>query len=238
MKLTGVTLVRNGEALKYPWKACVKNLIAYCDEVIVNLGDSFDNTREQLFALSCPNLKIIETVWNMSNTGDGKELAEQANLAVAAATGDWIIYLQADELISESDHALVRQIMAAQPEHITQIEFLRTYFWENLTTRATDLELYLGRAFRRNTHIVGGDGMHLIRNSGDVARTSVNIFHYSRIGTEQDITLRIRTLDGLFHEKEAVEKMQNFTYNEVHKLDTYSGSHPEGIVKFYTKEGQ
>lgn len=235
MKLSGATLIRNGEILGYPWKICVQNMLKVCDEVILNVGDSEDATRHEAEKIKQKNdkLVIIDSVWNMKNTGDGSELANQANIATAQATGDWILYMQADELVHEQEHAPLREFLTKQQDGISQVELLRTYFWKTLKQRAPQHELFLGRVFRKGTHVVGGDGMYLVRSAGEVVRSPFLIYHYSRIGSEKSVTARVRTLDKLFHSEDEVSKMPPFTFEEVSQLVPYSGTHPDGITDLY-----
>lgn len=238
MKLTGITLISNGDNLKYPYKECISNLCEQCDEVIVNVDTkSIDNTYLEVLKLQSiyNNLYILPAVWDLKNTGDGKELAIQANHAVRQATGDWILYLQADELLLNKHVEELKEVIRRldEKENYTQLELWRTYFYGDLQTRLMKDELYLGRIFKKGTHEVGGDGMYLIRKSGRVLRTDYPIFHYSRIGTEQEITQRIRTLDKMFHEQKTIDTFEDFKYTKFFGLKKYWGPHPEGIKEFY-----
>lgn len=239
MKITGITLIRNGVKLGYPFELCIRQLCKLCDEVIINCGDSDDKTLETLFGLQkfySKKIRIIETKWDMSNTGDGKELATQINNVLPEASGEWIVYMQADELIHDKDVHSIKEFLHHQPINISQVELYRTYFWENLQTRLQTEEIWLGRIFRKETHEVGGDGMYLIRHSGDVIRSPYWIYHYSRIGNEDKVNTRLRNLDSLFHSEEVVKSFKPFSYKEDSKgknIIKYAGTHPEGVSQFY-----
>lgn len=242
--LTGLTLIKDGDRLGYPWQLCIKNMAKVCDTIEVAVGNSSDDTVEQALRLTqeirSPEIMLHLREWNMQNTGDGSELAKQANEALAHATGEWILYLQADEFIHEEDHQKLRDLIEAQPENVDQIELYRTYFWGDLQTRAPQFEIYLGRVFRNGRYSVGGDGMHIVpnRNSGSIVRSEIPIYHYSRIGDESIVTTRIRNLDQLFLDTETINQFENFTYAELseEELVSYTGTHPEGIKEFYSGE--
>ena len=241
--LTGISLIKDGNTLGYPWKIAFSHLSQLCEHVVFNVDDvagydavnNTDGTYRDLLDLGLSNAAICISNWDMRNTTDGRELAKQANFLLRYVSTKWVIYLQADEIIHEDDYEKIYQVIENAPEHVTQIELFRTYFWGDLETRAPGYELYLGRIFRLGTHTVGGDGMHLVRGVGDVLRTNIPIYHYSRIGSEREVTRRIRRLDGLFHEENEVQKMPDFSYNELsqHQLNLYTGSHPFGIQQFY-----
>lgn len=234
--LTGITLIRNGNQLSYPWKLCIQNMCKYCEWVLVNIGDSTDQTLEDYLELEneYKNLIGFKFDWNMSNTGDGSELAKQANNLLSCVPPDsWVIYLQADEFIHEVDHEELVNLINQQPSNVSQIELYRTYFYGDLEHRLHSEELYLGRIFRIGTHRVSGDGMYLNRLSGDVYRSKMWIYHYSRIGTEEQVTQRVRNLDRLFHNSEVVDRFPDFKYENSKHLIPYYSTHPAGIKEFY-----
>lgn len=234
--LTGLTLIRNGNRLKYPWKACIKQLLHICDEVVVGLGQSDDGTLYDLcnMAHNDSRIKIHYSEWNLENKHLGSELAIQTNLALSLATQPWVLYLQADEFIGEWERDFIRNKITTASNNISQFELYRTYFWGDLQHRAPEHELYLGRIFKRGTHEVGGDGMYLIRHEGEVERLENKlIYHYSRIGTEVEVTQRIRTLDNLFHEQSIINTFKDFSYDEITKLISYNGPHPKEVLEYY-----
>lgn len=233
--LTGVTLIRNGNLLKYPWELCIRSMVKYCDQVLVNCDPGNDDTLSTLYQLQkyYPNtIRVFQSKWDMSNTGDGSELAKQVNLLLPKVETDWVIYLQADELIHDLDHQVIVDSIKNARSDVTQIELYRTYFYQSLTTRLSKEELFLGRVFRKGTHEIGGDGMYLVRKEGNVLRTGTNIYHYSRMGSEEDIDRRVKNLDILFHDPEKVKDFPVFKY-QPEGLSEYHGSHPEGIWEFY-----
>lgn len=69
-------------------------------------GDPGDDTRGLVEALDDPRVRIVDAVWD-----EGRRhlaYADMTNAALAACTGDWCLYVQADEVLHEDDHATVR----------------------------------------------------------------------------------------------------------------------------------
>jgi len=239
--LTGVTLVRNGDKLKYPWRQCIYSLAKLCDHVIVNCDPaSEDRTLEKIHWLhermKNTAVSVLHSTWDMGITM-GEELATQANkiLPLVSKKTDWIVYMQADEMIHEKDFYFLKEYLGQLPANVSQVELYRTYFWKNLKRRAPAHETWLGRIFRPGTHVVGGDGMYLVRRSGGVQRAPYWIYHYSRMGQEEDVTARIRNLDHMFHPEDEVANFAPFKYDEADTLVGYTGTHPHGIEEFYGK---
>ena len=103
MKISGFTFSKNGNKLYYPIIESILSIIDLVDEFIVVLGDSEvdDTTELQIRALNNAKIKIIKTVWDLEKFPDGTIYAHQTNLAKNACTGDWLFYLQGDEVVHE-----------------------------------------------------------------------------------------------------------------------------------------
>jgi len=111
MKVTGFTFVRNGVKYDYPFLESIHSLLALCDEVVIAVGQSDDGTVECIKSLHSPKIKILETVWDESIRKGGKILSQQTNLALNEISGDWAIYLQADEVLHEQDYQNIKDAL-------------------------------------------------------------------------------------------------------------------------------
>ncbi len=98
MKVSGFTFVRNGVKYDYPFIESISSLLPVCDEVVVAVGQSEDDTLKRIQSLHSPKIRILETVWDESIRKGGTILSQQTNLALDQIDGDWGIYLQADEV--------------------------------------------------------------------------------------------------------------------------------------------
>lgn len=123
MKVSGFTFVRNGSILGYPYIPSIKSLLAVCDEVVVAVGASDDDTLQQIKSIKNDKLRIIETTWNESMHDRGYVYAEQKMIAQFNCSGDWAFYLEADEIIHEDDVPLIRAQMAKYLS-VTNVEAL------------------------------------------------------------------------------------------------------------------
>ncbi len=64
MRVSGFTIVRNAIKYDYPVKEAILSILPLCDEVIVAVGKSEDNTLELIKSIPSEKIKIIETVWD------------------------------------------------------------------------------------------------------------------------------------------------------------------------------
>lgn len=115
MKVSGFTLVRNGTKFDYPYLESLRSLLPLVDELVINVGKGDDDTLDQIqkFAVQEGQGKVVffESHWPLDDPEKKKGgliLSEQTNLALDRCTGDWCIYLQADEVFHEADHEKIR----------------------------------------------------------------------------------------------------------------------------------
>ena len=103
MFVSGFTIARNVVKADYPIKEAVFSILPLCDEMIIAVGKSDDDTLAYIKSFDSPKIKIIETVWDDSLREGGKVLALETNKAMDAICpdADWCFYIQADECLHE-----------------------------------------------------------------------------------------------------------------------------------------
>ncbi len=103
MKISGFTFTRNVSKLYYPIKESIESILPLVDEFVIALGkgDEDDNTLEILESIQSPKIKIIHTEWDLKKFPNGMEYAHQTDVAMSHCKGDWLFYLQADEVVHE-----------------------------------------------------------------------------------------------------------------------------------------
>jgi hypothetical protein len=74
-RISGFTIVRNAIKLDFPVEASIRSILPVCDEVVVNVGKSEDETLDLVRSIGDPRIRIVETEWDMSrrNTVLGHE---------------------------------------------------------------------------------------------------------------------------------------------------------------------
>ncbi|NHZ85235.1 MAG: hypothetical protein GWP19_05070 [Planctomycetia bacterium] len=106
MSISGYMTVFRGEEFQFPYKEGIKSLLGCCDEVIVfvTLKDNIDldNTLANLKVMSehDKRIKIFTQIWEKDNPlQDGESKAK----ARSYCNGDWLIQLDADEILHPKD---------------------------------------------------------------------------------------------------------------------------------------
>ena len=64
-RISGFTIVRNAIKLDFPVEASIRSILPVCDEVVVNVGRSEDETLDLVRSIGDPRLRILETEWDM-----------------------------------------------------------------------------------------------------------------------------------------------------------------------------
>jgi hypothetical protein len=99
VKISGFTIVRNAIKLDFPVEASIRSILPICDEVVVNVGRSEDQTLELVRSIADPKIRILETEWDM--TRRNSVLGLETQRAMQACRYAWGVYIQADEVLHE-----------------------------------------------------------------------------------------------------------------------------------------
>jgi hypothetical protein len=99
VKISGFTIVRNAIRLDFPIEASIRSILPICDEVVVNVGRSEDETLDLVRSIGDPKIRIIETDWDMSR--QNSVLGLETLHAMQACRYAWGVYIQADEVLHE-----------------------------------------------------------------------------------------------------------------------------------------
>ena len=129
--VSGLTIVRNGQRLDYPFLEAIRSALPICDEFIVVVGQSDDDTLELIRAIDDPRLRIVETVWSEKVRPRKAVLAQQTNIGLHLCQGDWCLYVQANEVLHERSYGILRELMEKyrNDERVEAMLLERLTFW-------------------------------------------------------------------------------------------------------------
>ncbi len=136
MKVSGCTFLNEAVKRGYPFRESIKSALPLCDEFIVVVGPAEDGTVEALTALSDPKIKIFRSQWNPHVWT--YVFGQQSNIALSSCTGDWVFYIQGDEVIHEDDYELLRGQMEKHLDDpgVEGLAFDYIHFFGNHNTQA------------------------------------------------------------------------------------------------------
>jgi len=235
MKVSGFTFVRNGVVLGYPFIESIKSLLTLCDEVVVAVGNSDDNTLELIKQINDSKLRIIETTWNELMADRGYVYAQQKMIAQFNCTGDWAFYLECDEIVHEKDVPLIRAQMAKYlaDKEVEALVFDYYHFYGTKDHIAVSPRWYrkAPRIIRNTIRSWAPDGLFWVimdRNKRGrypkAANVGCHLYHYGHV----------RAVTAMHEKNQKVERYWGkapgtfSTYGNVDKksLTSFKGSHP------------
>jgi len=235
--ISGFTIVRNAVTLDYPIVPAIRSILGLCDEVVVNVGKSDDDTRDLVAGLGDPRVRIIDTIWDFSR-GSGV-LAHETNRAMAACRGAWGVYIQADEVLHETGAAALSERIRewdgdARVEGLL-VDYL--HFFGDFDTVATDRHWYrrevravrLGRDIRSYQDAQGfrvGPALRRVR----ARPTGAGMFHYGWARPLQSMRRKLVAAQDVFPEvaeRLAARAAQPEALGWTPLLRRFTGAHPD-----------
>ena len=237
MTISGFSFVRNGVTYDYPFLESILSILPICDEFVIAVGESSDDTLQRIESLGSPKIKIIETVWDASLRTGGQILAQQTNVALDHVIGDWAFYLQADEVVHENDLPLIRQTLERvhNDKQVEGLLFAYKHFYGSYEYVGTSRRWYRHeiRIVRNKIGVRSwGDaqGFRLGGRKLRVKRVDASIFHYGWVKSPEVQMAKQRSFNRLWHSDHWIERRlgldSSYNYHGGTHLEKFKGSHP------------
>ena len=216
MKVAGFTIIRNAIKFDYPVVEAITSILPICDEFIVAIGNSEDETLQLIKSINSPKIKIIETVWNDHLREGGQVLAMETNKAFDAIGKDvdWCFYIQSDECVHEKHLASIKEAMIKYKDdkHVDGLLFNYVHFYGTYN--------YVGnsrRWYRKEIRIIKNDksirsykdaqGFRKSDNSKlNVKPISAEIYHYGWVKPPTAQQAKQEHFHKMWHDDEWTKK--------------------------------
>jgi hypothetical protein len=251
MKISGFSFVRNGMKLYYPVIESIKSILPICHEFVVAVGegDEDDDTRESIVAINNPKIQILDTKWDPNYFKEGVINALQTDVAKQACTGDWLFYLQADEVVHEKYLPVIRSRCEEllMDEEVEGLLFRYKHFWgdyfhyhnghgwyENeiriIRNRPYIHSWQSAQSFRRYDYFDNPRqpvGHHRLK----VAKVDAEIYHYGWVRPPHLMQNKRQALDSVhWGPRKAADYFKDapkeFDYGPLNLLAEFKGTHP------------
>lgn len=240
MKVTGFTIVRNAIKYDYPVAEAIRSVLPICDRFVVAVGQSDDGTRELIELIAPEKIHIVDTLWNDSLREGGRVLADETNKALAAIDPDtdWAFYIQADEVLHEQYHQVVRQAMQ---QHLANkrvdgllfnyLHFFGSYDYVGASTQWYRREIRVVRpaaqvySYKDAQGFRKGDNRKLRVKHIDAA-----IYHYGWVRPPEKMMAKQKNFARLYASDAEVAQRyaaSEFDYSQIDALSRFHGTHPQ-----------
>lgn len=249
MKVTGFSFIKNAEKYQYPIVEAIRSILPLCDEVIVAVGESQDNTRALVSALG-PKVRIIDTKWDDNVQKGGQVLALETDKAFKAIPEDtdWCVYIQGDEVMHEQGHPAVREAMERWKDNkeVDGLLFKYRHFFGSYDYIGTE-----GRWFRNEIRVIKNNrSIYSYRDAqgfrkGDNKKLNVKpvntyIHHYGWVQDPRTMVRKFLVKEKIYFGRdngEDVEVPDNLVAMMVNSLTKFKGTHPEAMKERVKKIG-
>lgn len=259
MKISGFTMVRNATKLYYPIKPAIESILPMVDEFVVALGncDADDNTEKEILSIQSDKIKIIRTVWDLEKFPRGTVHAQQTNLAMQHCTGDWLFYVQSDEVVHEKYLSVIRKRCEELlfDREVEGLLFHYKHFWgdydhyvlshawypHEIRIVRNDPEIYswwTAQSFRR---IPNFDGVNHRQREGTyklkVATVDAYIYHYGFVRPPHLMQKKRKAFNTIhWGEARTAERFKNdvdtYDYGDLSNIEVFKETHPTVMREF------
>ncbi|MBN9349535.1 MAG: glycosyltransferase family 2 protein [Chitinophagaceae bacterium] len=262
MKISGFTFTRNATKLYYPVKESIQSILPLVDEFIVALGqgDEDDHTEDEVRSIHSDKIKIIHTQWDLKKYTNGTEYAHQTDIAKNACTGDWLFYLQSDELVHEKYLPAIKENCEKYLERKDVDGFLFNYkhFWgdyqhyilshvwypKEIRIIRNDPAIHSWKDAQSFRRIPNFDGLNYDCKEGteklNVVQLEAWVFHYGFVRPPAIMQRKRKNHNTNYHgegsTKKIFEKEKDlFDYGDLNKLKQFKETHPKVMDAFIKK---
>lgn len=242
MKVTGFTFIRNAIVNDYPVAEAILSVLPLCDEFVVAVGNSTDETAELIKSISSDKIKIINTVWDDALQKGGQVFAAETNKALKAISPntDWMIYIQGDECIHEKYLDVIQQEMKDNLEDdkvegllLKYMHFYGSYDYYAESRRWYRREIRILKNLPGIHSYKDAQGFRIKERKLKVKLIDAYIYHYGWVKTPKALQGKVRNFNQFYQTKDWVEQnfpvQQTFDMRNADRLVKFGGTHPKVI---------
>lgn len=256
MKISGFTFLRNAHTLYYPIRESILSILDLVDEFVIALGrgDAGDSSRDIIESINSPKIKIVDSEWDLETYKNGSIYAQQTDFAKAHCSGDWLFYLQGDELIHENDIEPIRTACAKYLDNGEIEGFLFNYkhFWGDYKHYFADHCWYRNeiRIIRKDKDIHSWKDAQSFRFIPDfketdyhrtvntrklnVIKLNATVFHYGWVRPPKLMKVKSNQAEA-YYNMNRNDAFEGFDYGRIDRATVFKGSHPV-VMKNKIKE--
>jgi glycosyltransferase involved in cell wall biosynthesis len=244
MKISGFTFIRNAVLYDYPILEAIQSILPLCDEVVVAVGESDDDTLALIQSIPSDKIKILHTIWDDTLREGGRVLADETNKAfqAIAADSDWAFYIQGDEVVHEKYLDAIHRGMLRWKDDLSVDGLLFGYqhFYGSYD--------YVGESstwYRREIRVIRStkniysyrDAQGFRKGQNEKLRVKLiaaQIYHYGWVKHPKAMQKKQQTFQKLWHDdqwvKENVKPADAFDYSNIDALRRFSDTHPQVML--------
>jgi hypothetical protein len=246
MKVTGFSFVKNAIIYDYPVVEAIRSILPICDEFVVAVGKSDDETLELIRSIDPEKIRIVETVWDESLREGGRVLAIETDKAFKAISkdSDWAFYIQGDEVVHEKYLPVIREAMEKYKDHkeVDGLLFHYKHFYGSYDYVGASASWYPNeiRVIKNDPSIYSYRDAQGFRKGDDkklnVVPIEAYMYHYGWVKAPKAMQRKQENFNKYWHDDQWVEehvvKAEEFDYEgHVRELELFAETHPAVMIE-------
>ena len=246
MKISGFTFIKNALIYDYPIVEAIKSILPICDEFIVAVGKSDDETLKLINQIDPDKIKIVETQWDESLRLGGRVLAAETDKAFSniSKDSDWGFYIQGDEVVHEKylDTIYEAMLKYKDEDKIDGLLFKYLHFYGSYSYVGASSNWYQNeiRVVKNDKSIYSYKDAQGFRKKDNeklrVCPIDSYIYHYGWVKDPKAMQRKQENFNKFWHDdkwiNDNIQKASEFNYNKaVSELKKFTGEHPKIMKK-------
>jgi glycosyltransferase involved in cell wall biosynthesis len=250
MTISGYTFVRNATKLAFPFKESLLSILDLVDEFVIaySPGDEDDNTLGLIESIGSNKIKVVHADWNPERFKKNTLYSHLSDIAKHNCQGDWLFYLQADEVIHEKYLEIIKNACQHYLENDKVEGLLLNYrhFWGDYDHCFTHHGWYPKeiRIIRNNPAIHSWRDAQSFRLFDDFAGNTENyqkkegthklkvvaipayVFHYGWVRNPIKMRIKQNRMVETWDPNRLVIVEKSIDYGPLSRIPLFTGSHP------------
>jgi hypothetical protein len=240
MRVSGFTIVRNAVKYDYPIVEAITSILPLCDEIVIAVGQSDDQSLDLVRNINSSKIRIIETVWDSSQRKGGRTFALETDKAFRAIqeNSDWGFYIQADEIVHEKYHAAIRKAMETYKDDpgvegllLNYKHFYGSYDYVGESWRWYRREIRIIRNDKRIFSYKDAQGFRKLPNKKlNVKLIDAYMYHYGWVKDPRTMQTKIQGWLRFYNNDDWIAKnlapAEQFDFSQIDSLVLFDETHP------------
>ncbi|NCU04780.1 MAG: glycosyltransferase family 2 protein [Chitinophagaceae bacterium] len=240
MKITGIAIIRNAILNDFPVVEAISSILPVVDEMIVSIDKGEDDTDVLIRSIQSDKLKIVYSTWDMSLREGGRVYALETDKVKShvSADTDWIFYIQADEVIHEKYHSVIRQTAERYKDNkrvegllFQYLHFYGTYDYVGDSRKWYTHEVRIIRNDPSISSYKDAQGFRRGEEKLNVVPVAAEVYHYGWVKSPEQMKKKIVNILGFYsNDDSGIEEYKNqgevFDFNEFESIRLFKQTHP------------
>lgn len=225
----------------YPVVEAIKSILPICDDFVVAVGKSDDETLALIQSIDPEKIRIIQTEWDESLREGGKVLAVETDKAFKeiAEDSDWAFYIQGDEVVHEKYLDTIKAAMTLHKDdaNVDGLIFKYKHFYGSYDYVGASANWYTNeiRVVKNDKSIYSYKDAQGFRKGESQKLNGIHIdafiYHYGWVKEPSAMQRKQENFNKLWHDDkwvdENVVKADEFDYDKnLSQLNRFEETHP------------